>query len=292
MSDLGSISWRRFPLFFFATLRKTRWPVLVSCDWWLRPPKEKKGFTNDSRLSFDAAYDFVFFVRQRSGFVCFKLGIKGWFFHGDVSRCNVVFKGTLALGLKLFSRWCFSENLRKIAIYIYVWIYTTIWKKIHESYGKTYGASVNSQPFRRNGFTEVETQEFLKTFEHFCDLATPTPQCWRMLLMNWWTSVYPDFNRHYPWAFVADVISIFQSFCWRRGKSNREMPTLQAFLGLSWAVNFWAASFGPSFFWGGQFSMKGGMFLWNFFRRFPGQVMELLSWQGFKNRVEDGGVFW
>ena len=34
--------------------------------------------------------------------------------------------------------------------------------------------------------------------------------------------------------------------------------------------------------------MKGGMFLWNFFRRFPGKVMELLSWQGFKNRVEDG----
>jgi len=63
--------------------------------------KEKKGFTNDSRLSFDAAYDFVFFVRQR------------------------------------------------------------------------------------NGFTQVETQEFLKTFEHFCKSNNEMPTLQVMELLSW-----------------------------------------------------------------------------------------------------------
>lgn len=129
-----------------------------------------------------------------------------------------------------------------------------------------------ANPFGRNGFTEVETQEFLKTFEHFCDLATPTPQCWRMLLMNWWTSVYPDFNRSYPWVFVADV-SIFQSFCSTLWLAPRQVQSRNAntsgFFGVSQrAANFWAAKFWAIFFWG-NFPWREGSFCVIFSRRNP-----------------------
>eukprot|EP00435_Cladocopium_sp_Y103_P056261 s138_g18.t4 len=96
--------------------------------------KGNKGISDDSRLSFDAAYDFVIYVRERSQ------GMRGW----------------------------------------------ALLRKNHSSVhagSPTRPAEV--APGYRNGFTQNEKAEFLKTFDHFCKSNREMPTLQVMELLSW-----------------------------------------------------------------------------------------------------------
>ena len=67
---------------------------------------------------------------------------------------------------------------------------------------------------RRNGFTQNEKAEFLKTFDHFCDLVW-----FHWVLLDRTAAVFSEL--FVDWGAVPGCFST-------GGKANNEMPTLQA----------------------------------------------------------------